>query len=224
MNAVVRRQLEMAKRCRGFLRDHPTEGVGAQAALTRLEELISRAEELAAKQRNGVAVARSAAVKRGALREALLSRLVRYLVAVGAVADMEAEFRLPRRLPHETFLTTVKGLLATAEAQKELLVSKGMSETLLDDLQKGLTEFEAGLEASRQGQRDHVGASHDLEAVGSAIVAHTRVLDGLVRYRFGGDAELVAAWESARNVAGRSRSGSSSDEESSDRGDVAPAA
>jgi len=37
-------------------------------------------------------------------------------------------------------------------------VSKGMSETLLEDLRKGVPEFETSLEASRQGRRDHVGA------------------------------------------------------------------
>ena len=30
------------------------------------------------------------------------------------------QFRLPKKLPHETFLTTVKSLLVTAEAQQEL--------------------------------------------------------------------------------------------------------
>jgi hypothetical protein len=227
MNAVVRRQLEMAKRCRGFLRDHPTDGAGAKAALDRLEELIRRAEELSAKQRNGVAVARSATTKRRVLRETLLGGLVRYLVAVGAVADMKDQFRLPKKLPHETFLTTVKSLLVTAEAQQELLVSKGMSETLLEDLRKGVSEFEASLEASRQGRRDHVGASHDLETIGSAIVGVMRVLDGLVRYRFRGDAELMGAWQSARNVVGPSgsRVTPSEDEGKQEaKGDIAPAA
>jgi hypothetical protein len=227
MNAVVRRQLEMAKRCRGFLRDHPTDGAGAKAALDRLEELIRRAEELSAKQRNGVAVARSATTKRRALRETLLGGLVRYLVAVGVVAEMKDQFRLPKRLPHETFLTTVKGLLATAEAHQELLVSKGMQETLLEDLRKGVSEFEASLETSRQGRRDHVGASHDLETIGSAIVGVMRVLDGLVRYRFRGDAELMGAWQSARNVVGPFGSkGTPSKDESRPQGpgDIAPAA
>jgi len=33
-----------------------------------------------------------------------------------------------------------------------------------------------------------------------------RLLDGLVRYRFGGNAELMGAWASARNVEGPNRS------------------
>ena len=65
--------------------------------------------------------------------------------------------RLPVRLPHLGFLSAVKGMLAKAEAQKDLLVSKGMSVTLLEDLSKGVAEFESTLEASRAGRRDHVG-------------------------------------------------------------------
>ncbi len=220
--------MELAKRVRGFLRDHPLSGTGANAALARLEELIRRAEELAAKQRDGVTASRRAADRRKELREALLRRLVRYLVAVGVVAEMEVELSLPPRLPHEGFLTAVKGLLAKAEAQKELLVSKGMEDTLLEDLSKGVSEFEATLETSRQGRRDHVGASTDLESVASAIMDQVRVLDGLVHYRFGSDDELMGSWTSARNVVGpfRSKASSSPDGgvEPSSPGGIAPAA
>jgi len=34
------------------------------------------------------------------------------------------------------------------------------------------------------------------------IAEQVKVLDGLVRYRFGDDAELMGAWASARNVLG----------------------
>ncbi|HLB87486.1 MAG TPA: hypothetical protein VJK29_07525, partial [Terriglobales bacterium] len=41
-----------------------------------------------------------------------------------------------------------------------------------------------------------------LEAVAAEVAEQVRVLDGLVRYRFGDDAELMGAWASARNVLG----------------------
>ena len=52
----------------------------------------------------------------------------------------------------------------------------------------------------------YVGASADLDSVVSEISQQVRLLDGLVRYRFGGNAELMGAWASARNVAGPFRS------------------
>ena len=89
-----------------------------------------------------------------------------------------------------------------ATAQKDLLLKQGMPATLLDDLTAALTEFEQTLEASRTGRRDHVGASADLRAIGVEIVEQVRLLDGIVRYRFGDNAELMGAWLSARNVLG----------------------
>jgi len=47
-----------------------------------------------------------------------------------------------------------------------------------------------------------VEATADLKAVAAEIADQVRVLDGLVRYRFGDNAELMGAWASARNVLG----------------------
>jgi hypothetical protein len=80
-----------------------------------------------------------------------------------------------------------------------------MSEKLLEDLNAGLAEFEQTLEATRAGRREHVGASADLKAVFSEISEQVRLLDGLVRYRFGDNQELMGAWASARSVFGPAR-------------------
>jgi len=93
-------------------------------------------------------------------------------------------------------------MLEKATAQKDLLVSRGLSAQLVDDLTATLTKFEQTLEATRAGRRDHVGASADLESVLSEITEQVRLLDGLVRYRFSDNAELMGAWASARNVLG----------------------
>ena len=77
---------------------------------------------------------------------------------------------------------------------------------MLDDLGAVLAEFEKTLEATRAGRRDHVGASADLRSVATEIAEQVRLLDGLVRYWFGDNAELMGAWASARNVVGPFRS------------------
>jgi hypothetical protein len=93
-------------------------------------------------------------------------------------------------------------MLEKATAQKALLVSRGMAEKLLDDLARGVAEFEKTLEVTRAGRLEHVGASADLQSVAREIGEQVRLLDGLVRYRFGDNAELMGAWLSARNVLG----------------------
>ena len=153
-------------------------------------------------------VARAATQQRDKVRRALLSKLLLYLRAVGAVAakqnpELAVQFQLPpANASHQALLTVVRGMLEKATAQKELFVSRGMSPMLLEALAGALGEFEKTLEASREGRRNHVGASADLKAVAAEIKEQVRVLDGLVRFRFGENAELMGAWASARNVLG----------------------
>lgn len=212
MRADLRRRLEMAVRVRDFFRTHQTDGVTQEGAVARLEQLVQRAELLASQQRAGVVATRGAAEQRAEVRRTLQSKLLRYLSAVGAAAAREntelgAQFRLPKpRGSNQAFLTMARGMLDKATAQKDVLVSRGMSAKLLEDLGATLNEFEKTLEATRLARLNHVGATGDLRVVLTDISEQVRVLDGLVRYRFGDNQELMSAWASARNVVGPTRS------------------
>jgi len=207
MNAMLRRRLERATRVRDFLRAHKTEGVEA-TALTRLEELIARAEVLVAQQHDGVVMARGSIAQRAQVRRALQGKLLRYLAAVGAVAAKEnaelgEQFRLPRtRATNQAFVTLIEGMLAKATEHKDLLINQGLAESVLGDIATALEQFRQTLEATRAAHREHVGASADLRAVATELSEQVRLLDGLVRYRFGDDAELMGAWASVRDVLG----------------------
>lgn len=201
----------MAARVRDFLRTHKTDGVGEGLGLAKLEELIARAETLANQQRSGLVATRAATLQRAEIRDLLQTKLLKYLRAVGAVAakgnvELVAHFRLPTKDSHQAFLTAARQMLNTAIAQKDVLVGEGMSGTLLDDLTAKLAEFEQTLEASRAGRREHVEASADLETVSIEISERVRMLDGLVRYRFGDNPALMEGWASARDVLGPFRS------------------
>src|SRR5688500_10255219 len=117
MNAQLRRRLEMAARARDFLRAHQVEGVGQDLGLTKLEQLLEHAENLATQQRVGVAVERSAAKQRQGLRRALQPRILGYLSAVGAVvgtqnAELAEQFRMPSRTTtHQELLTMSRAIL-----------------------------------------------------------------------------------------------------------------
>ena len=208
MNAKLRRRLEMAVRVRDFLRAQKTDVVGEGLGLAKLEELIQRAEVLGAQQRAGVATMRAATQQRDKLRRTLQSKLLLYLRAVGAVAAKEDaqladQFQLPpNNASHQALLEAARGMLGKATEHQDVLLKRGMSPDLLDALTGVVGEFEKTLETSREGRRGHVGASADLQAVAAEIKEQIHVLDGLVRFRFGDDAELMAAWRSARNVLG----------------------
>jgi len=198
----------MATRVRDFLRAHKTDVVGEGLGLAKLEELVTRAEALVARQRAGFAVTRSATMQRQGIRDTLQTALLRYLKAVSQAAakvnpDLVAQFQMPHlKVSHQVFVAAVGGLLAKANEQKDLLVSHGMQPSLLDDLGSALADFERTLEASRTGRREHMGATADLTAVAAEIVEQVHILDGLMRYRFRDNAELTAEWAGARNMLG----------------------
>jgi len=212
MRTDLRRRLEMAVRVRDFFRTHQTAGATQEGAVAKLEQLVERAESMAAQQRAGVVAARGATEHRAEVRRALEVSLLRYLSAVGAAAsrgdaELAAQFRIPKPGGgNQVFLTWARGMLNKALANKALLVGRFLSAKLLDDLGTALTEFEKTLEVTRAGRLDHTGATADFRAVLGEISEHLRVLDGLVRYRFGDDAEVMGAYTSARNVVGPTRS------------------
>jgi len=210
MKASLRRRFEMAKRVRDFLRQHVTSGVAEQAALRDLEALIDRADMLARQQLSGLNRRHASTADRSVIRRTLQQKLLHYVAGVGAKLgkqepEMAEWFRLPKATANnQAFLTMAHAMYEHATLERDLLVSRGLSETVLDDLGHAIAEFEKTLETTRASMRDHIGASGDLLAVASEITRQVRLLEGLVRYRFGNDAELMAAWANARNVVGPS--------------------
>jgi len=208
MRAQLRGRLEMAERVRDFLRVHNTDGVGQGLGLAKLEELLERAKVLAEQQAVGLAMTRRATLHRRDVRRALQRTILRYLRVVGQVAakqngELANEFPLPpRNATNEALLTAARATLEKATAQRDVLVSLGMSQKVLDELARSMSEFERTLEASREGRREHVGASAELKAIVAAVSEQVKLLDGVVQYQFGDNAELMGAWASVRNVVG----------------------
>src|ERR1041384_1352469 len=209
MNTAVRRKLEMAARVREFIRSRSSTEPGYATAIARFEESLPRAGAIAARQHEGRTAERAARAQRKELRRVLHFQLIRYLVAVGSLAtkdrtELAERFKLPDSGgSNSVFLTTVKALLALAGTEKDLLVQQGMMPTLLDDLAGMVTKFETALEAIRTGRRDHIGARADLNVITAELVDQVKVLDGITRYRFGDDPEVMAEWKAVRRVPGQ---------------------
>ena len=71
MNTEVRRKLDMAARVREFTRAHAATEQGYAPVLTRLEELLARAEGIGARQHQGRVAAKGARARRKELRRML---------------------------------------------------------------------------------------------------------------------------------------------------------
>ncbi|MGH7752502.1 MAG: hypothetical protein ACREN5_06775, partial [Gemmatimonadales bacterium] len=110
------------------------------------------------------------------------------------------------------FRALARKLLENGQADKDLLARHGLSGTLLDDLAQALAQYDASVEESSLGRRDHVAARAELNAVSREILNLVELLDGLNRYRFGSESATLAAWESARNVVSGPRSAEPAEE------------
>lgn len=234
MNTVVRRKLEMAARVRQFSQTHPSSEPGYATLLGSLEERLTRAEAIAARQHDGLASSRSARAHRRELRQELHSQVLPHLIRVGVATgknqpDLAERFVLPSSsVTYKTYLTAATAMLNLAETHRDLLVSKGLTGSALEDLRRMVTEFDAATELARAGRIEHIGARIDLDVVTGELAEIVRVLDGINRYRFGKDPEAMAGWIAARHVPGtpssRTASPPRTETTSPKPGDVAPAA
>jgi len=206
MNAKTRRKLEMGSRALEFSRAHLDESSGYHAAVAQLEEQLQHSTELAARQLEGFVEVRAASARKVELTQAMRRQQLVHLARVARRAAKEApdlaqKFVLPRDpAPYLPFKTMTGNMVAEAQRQKELLIKHGLVERVLDSLTASLQEFDAVTEQGAAGRRVHVGASAELDVVADEVVQIVKVIDGLNRFRFAQDPELLAAWKSASNV------------------------
>jgi hypothetical protein len=211
MRREIRRKLSMAEGARDFCRLHPSTAESQTAILARVEELLRRADSLAVAERAGRLEELSAANRRQVLRRSAKFELLRHLVRVGQLAGKDnpglaGKFHL--RSPdatHRSFLASTRQMLAVAQANKDLLVSLGLSDTLLPELEGAVAQFEEAMTSGRNGRSEHVAARTQLDAVVAELVEKVELLNGLNRYRFRKDPDLLAAWEAVRVIGPRTR-------------------
>ena len=78
---------------------------------------------------------------------------------------------------------------------------------MLEDLSRMVSEFETASEAQRTARREHIGARADLDQISAEVMKQVQVLDGITRYHFGKDPEVMAEWRAAKQVLGLRRPG-----------------
>jgi hypothetical protein len=196
----------MGARVLEWSRAHPDASPGYAAAVSRLEDRLNRAEQLAEQQRDGILEVRRATRRKRELRRTMKQGHLVHLASVAEVASAEEpelaqKFILPRRVnTYLAFRTAARGVLAEAESRKEMLVKHGLSETVLQELGQLLDEFDLVVEQGTQGRAAHIGASGGLDNVSGEVVQIVGVMDGLNRTRFRRDGERLSAWVSVSSV------------------------
>jgi hypothetical protein len=193
MDAKSRRKLEMGKRALDFSRAHPDGCPGYTAAVTRLEEGLARAKQLADQQRQGTLEVRAATARKLELRRTMKQAHLSHLGEVAKVAAREVP-ELAQKLVLRPGVSTYLAFRTAA---------RGLVESVLDSLLQTLDQFDAAVDRESAGGQAHVTARAELRATADEIVQIVRVMD---RYRFMADPALLAGWASASNVVASPRS------------------
>jgi hypothetical protein len=211
MDSRVRRIVEMGKRAFAFFEAHQDPTLASVPALTRLKELLARADQLLLQQRDGISEVRAATAEKRELRRKIRRNHLFLFTRVAEAAAVERpelarKLELPdEALPYLAFRTAVQSILAEAQKEKELLLRYGLVEPALESLAGVAAQFDRAAERGLSGRRAHVGARGELDAIGDEIIQRVRQLDGLVRFKFAENAEARAAWASASNTIGPPR-------------------
>lgn len=206
MDADTRLRLDMGARVRGFCRAHPTDDPGTNGLIARLESRLERAQVLAEQQRAGQVTAHASVVSKDELKSLVRDRLlvVSGAAELAAIDDpgLDARLEAPSlNISHRAFLTAARVALAQALPLKDTLQTHGMPVNFLEDLTTQVDHYEQVVDEKVSARSSQVGASADLEAVATEVLMLARMLDRVNRVRFRKDAELLAAWKSARDVA-----------------------
>ena len=206
MKAHTRRQIEMGQQALDFGRAHPDPSPGWGIAIAGLEERVRIAGVLAGEQQEGIRAVHAATAQKRELRRVMNESHLLHVARAGQAAAKELPelaqiFEFSRGpVPYAVFRTRAQTLVAAAEGHKELLTKYGLADTAFDALKQSLVEFDAAVEQGMAARLTHVGASAKLAAVAGEIVKAVKVMDGLNRFRFRDQPDLLAAWKSASKV------------------------
>ena len=208
MNAKARIKLNMGDRALNFSRAHPDASPGYAAALTGLEERLSRAQQLAQVQHAGINQRKAATARKNQLIQQMRTSLLRHLARVAKVAAKETP-ELAGKLvlksqprTHRSFRALAGTMVAEAQTQKELLVKHGLVDTVLEGLIRSLEQFDRATTESTDALRAHVSARAELDVLADEVVDIVQVMDGLNRFRFADDAAVLAEWDTVSNIIG----------------------
>jgi hypothetical protein len=196
----------MGARVLEFSRMHRDTSAGYASAVTRLEELLGRADLLARQEVDGRSDVHAATARKRELRRLVKQAHLNHLSSVARLAALEEpemvqKLAFPREATsYRAFQTAARSMTAEAESKKDVLLRHGLSEEVLSGLKVVLDEFETAVEQGSAGRLAHVGANAELDSIADAIVQVVKVMNGLIRLRFANQPEVPAAWESASNV------------------------
>lgn len=207
MRKEVLRTYDTAGRVIAFCHEHPDSNPIVGSAVTTLESLTGRMGGLLEQFESGVNAAGTSSAGKARIRRAVHGELEDLQRFADVAAQRQPELAPVFKLPHghvnqKSFLAVCRSILALVAARRDLLLTYGMPETLPERIAQGLNQYESVEVQKAVSTQRHVGASAEIDRVRHEMLLVLRHLDALQRVRFADNAELLAAWRSAREPHG----------------------
>jgi len=206
MEKLVGRRLQMAVRARDFCDTNPSTDPSFVSVLGRLKDAINGMVAQGSRQVNGVLSRHASTVSRREIRRRLRNDLLPHLVTVAQDASAVKpgfgdKFEIPAdNSSSARFSAAAKAMLDAGLAEKALLLEHGLTATLLDDLAVAVAELDASITATNISREAHIAARAELRTGSDELVQLVDLMDGLNRYRFRNEPQLLVAWEAAKHV------------------------
>jgi hypothetical protein len=208
MLSVIRRKLSMAQRALDFVSAHPVTDTSFETVAKSLEAVVARANALGMQQSDGAHGEHAALARRASLRRRIRREHLVRLVRIAAMAEkthpeIAGQFVMPRsHVPNKVFVLAARSMLAAAVGLKDILTPLGLGNSFIENATSTLDQFESMGELAGTGRTRHVGASAELRGLMREITTLVDVIGTYYLAEFPNDLELLAGWESARNVVG----------------------
>jgi hypothetical protein len=205
MNNRVRKQMERASRVATFVRERRAELGSYQDPLTRLDQRVARATEVAQRETTARRAVTAAIAERNAVGGTiqsdlrLLARLARAARLESVTVPIVIQFPGPRRNQTQ-FLTGARGAIDTAREYTSILQLYGMPAGLLDTVSAQLDRFEH-LMHDRDGlAQAAVATTRELDLAATDLLQIATQWDGLIIHHYREDAVTLRAWEMAADM------------------------
>ena len=202
-----RRKLNMQKRVRRHLLDHPIVPANAlvTAESTALNLSIAQADALDSGRKLGRGVFLGGAAERRALRSELMSELrdlanIARTLDKAVYPDVAVQLRVAGLTSFAAVLTHARKVADVIEPIEQVFADHGASATVADDLEAMITGLEQASARRTSGLDNQVGKRRGLENALENGMARVRKLDAILSKVFKKDPERLAAWKAARRV------------------------
>jgi hypothetical protein len=198
----------MARRALDFAQAHPIADASFTTVVQRLNADVTQADALGVQDVTGRTGERAARARRSTLKYNIRNLQLRRLVLIAEMAakqnpELAGKFLMPASgMANKPFVLAGRALLAAALPHKDLLVQLGLGETYADDLSAALDQYDGSTENAHTGKADHIGAGAEVIALARQAGKDVLVLGTYYRSVYADNAELLAAWKSASNIAG----------------------